>query len=167
MKKELELHLKDRFPTFFVDLYGDMRKTCMAWGCTHGDGWFGILCEMCEKIDAICQANPEFYKTFKFDQIKEKFGTLRVYSSGGNREIYDVIDKAEAESAKTCEECGTTEGNITTKGGWIRTLCDPCRDRINEEFKKEREARLKDKEVLTPYELMFGKKPQEAAVKVE
>jgi hypothetical protein len=127
MKKELELFLSDKYPRMFRDYGGDPRHTCMAWGMSHGDGWFGILCKMCENIQKVLDKNPELVEGFKFAQIKEKFGTLRVYVDGGNKEIWDIIDQAERQSGLTCEECGTTEGNITTKGGWIRTLCDPCR----------------------------------------
>jgi hypothetical protein len=96
----------------------------MAWGCEHGDGWFGILEKACKKIAKLDNG------TFKFDQIKEKFGELRLYYSGGNQEIGKIINEAESESLKTCEHCGTKR-NVTTEGAaWILTLCKKCRSRI-------------------------------------
>lgn len=122
MNKKLEKLLMDEFPTFFKDMYGDPMVTCMAWGCAHGDGWFAILHNACKKI-----AKLDKKKDFKFEQIKEKFGGLNLYHSGGNRAIWDVINKAEAESYKTCEHCGTRR-NVTTEGpGWILTLCKQCK----------------------------------------
>lgn len=127
MRKELELHLVDRFPDMFRDYGGDPKLTCMAWGLTCGDGWFGILCEMCVELDAYLSAHSELKKDFCFLQIKEKFGLARIYARGTDQAISDIIHQSELHSAKVCEECGTQEDNVTTQGGWIRTLCDPCR----------------------------------------
>lgn len=57
-------------------------------------------------------------------QVKEKFGGLRFYIGSGTSEIFDRIDKAEAESQITCENCG--EPGHERGGGWIKTLCDNC-----------------------------------------
>lgn len=66
-----------------------------------------------------------------FTQIKEKYGTLRVYHNGGDEFCQGVIDMAESMSSVTCEDCGVP-GKVRD-GGWIRTLCDDC-----EEGKKTR-----------------------------
>ena len=65
-------------------------------------------------------------------QVKEKFGTLRFYVSGGEIPDADVsirtdalIEMAERLSATTCEECGSP-GRLT-RGGWISCKCDACR----------------------------------------
>jgi hypothetical protein len=55
-------------------------------------------------------------------QVKEKFGTLRFYYSGGDDEISGMVRMAEAMSSVTCEECGTP--GKQRGGGWVRTLCD-------------------------------------------
>jgi hypothetical protein len=56
------------------------------------------------------------------DQVKEKFGTLRFYYTGGDDYISGLVSLAESVSGITCEECGDAgEGR---NGGWIRTLCD-------------------------------------------
>jgi hypothetical protein len=59
-----------------------------------------------------------------FTQIKEKFGTLRVYSTGGDEFCSGVISMAQVMSSITCEECGMP-GKVR-RGGWIITLCDTC-----------------------------------------
>lgn len=43
------------------------------------------------------------------------------------RPAEDIIDEAEIESSKTCEDCGSKEG-VTSEGSWIRTLCANCRN---------------------------------------
>jgi len=60
-------------------------------------------------------------------QVKEKFGGLRFYMTCANDEIFNLIEKAETLSYKTCEECGKPgeERNV----GWIHTLCDYCHEK--------------------------------------
>ena len=55
------------------------------------------------------------------DQVKEKFGTLRFYYSGGDDYISGLVSMAESMSAVTCEECGNPGKQVG--GGWITTLC--------------------------------------------
>ena len=67
------------------------------------------------------------YEPVKFDQVKEKFGGLRVYFSGGDDYIEGLVSMAESFSYKICEVCG--ERGKPNKGGWIVTLCDKCRNK--------------------------------------
>lgn len=57
----------------------------------------------------------------RFVQIKEKFGTLRMYYDGGDEVTAAVTSFAEMMSAYTCEVCGC-KGEVT-RVGWHRTLC--------------------------------------------
>ncbi len=122
MNKELEKKLMDAYPKFFEDMYGDPMSTCMAWGCAHGDGWYSILENACKELAKVAPDN------FKFAQIKEKFGELRLYTLYGNAATNKIVGEAEKESLHTCEHCGT-KGNVTTEGSWIQTLCDECRNK--------------------------------------
>jgi hypothetical protein len=55
-------------------------------------------------------------------QVKEKFGTLNFYYSGGDDIVSGIVRMAESMSAVMCEKCGNP-GNISNYG-WIRTLCE-------------------------------------------
>jgi hypothetical protein len=122
MNKELTEKLATKYPKLFRDLGGDPRQTCMTWGICCGDGWFNILETLCEGIQL---ANPP--EDFCFNQIKEKFGGLRVYASPYIESIEAMISAAETASYKTCENCGSTT-DVTVGGErWIRTLCKDCR----------------------------------------
>lgn len=122
MKKELQLQLQREFPNMFVDLWGDPRTTCMAWGCCVGDGWYDLIYKLCSDIKTL---NPP--ENFKWTQIKEKFGGLRAYWVGATTPISQLVDEAERDSYTICEDCGSKE-NVTSEGGWIRTLCKKCRE---------------------------------------
>ena len=131
MKQELDELLCQRYPKIFVDRHGDMKQTLMCWGFECGDGWFNIIDRLCSNIQHHvdwAQLQKEKYGRGEgctqvvAVQIKEKFGTLRFYTNGGDEQIYGMIRMAESMSAVTCEECGAP--GTTRSGGWVRTLCD-------------------------------------------
>jgi hypothetical protein len=67
---------------------------------------------------------PDAIPQVTLDQVKEKFGTLRFYYSGGDEYINGLVSMAESMSAITCETCG--KPGTQTSGGWIKTICEPC-----------------------------------------
>jgi len=60
--------------------------------------------------------------SFKFSQIKEKYGSLCLYCIS-TPSIIDILENA---SHTICEECGSTREIGNTSGGWIKTLCKEC-----------------------------------------
>jgi hypothetical protein len=136
--------LYEKYPELFSNKNKDIRSSCMTWGCECGLGWYDILSSLCwmlnkheenisERIairNKYQKPNDESdlnYESVKFDQIKEKFGGLRIYHSGGDDYIDGLIGMAESFSYKICEVCG--ERGKPNKGGWIVTLCDKCRNK--------------------------------------
>jgi hypothetical protein len=75
------------------------------------------------------RAVPESIPQVTLDQVKEKFGTLRFYYSGGDDYISGMVSLAESMTGVTCEECG----NIGERrgGGWVHTYCTPCEEARN------------------------------------
>ncbi|MCK9597110.1 hypothetical protein M0R19_08055 [Candidatus Pacearchaeota archaeon] len=86
-----------------------------------GDGWISIIEEAIEKLE---KADPEIV----IEQVKEKFGELRIYIESVNEEtreiIRSIINEAEIKANKTCECCGKP-GKLR-QSGWWKTLCDDC-----------------------------------------
>ena len=81
---------------------------------------------------------PESIPQVTLDQVKEKFGTLRFYYSGGDDVIDGMVQLAESMSGVTCEECG----NVGERrgGGWVHTYCEPCeelRNKKREEYENQ------------------------------
>lgn len=120
MSPELEIALVREFPDIFRDHGKSPEETCMAWGCEHSDGWHGIIRGLCRAISWHIK-HSEKPIDFKFTQVKEKFGTLRVYEMGADEFIDGAIGMAEEMSAVTCEVTGAP-GEMCRKGGWYRTL---------------------------------------------
>ena len=135
MKPDLQDRLYKDFPEEFREKDLPEQQTCMCWGCDCGDGWEPILRRMLEKLKG---------KGCTLQQVKEKFGTLRVYWSAKAdipKEDWDFISKvvgdAEDESAKTCEFCG--KPGKQRPGGWIRTLCDECDTETGREAQRKKQ----------------------------
>ena len=74
-----------------------------------------------ELIDQPLREIPELVPQVTLDQVKEKFGTLRFYYTGGDDYIGGLVSMAESMSGVTCEECG--KPGTQTSGGWIKTVC--------------------------------------------
>ena len=81
---------------------------------------------------------PDAVPQVTLDQIKEKFGTLRFYYTGGDDYISGLVSMAESMSAITCEECGNP--GEQTQDGWIKTICKPCEIKREEQYYKEKET---------------------------
>jgi hypothetical protein len=69
-------------------------------------------------------------------QVKEKFGTIRFYYSGGDDYISGLESFMDYMSGQTCESCGKP-GKLRG-GGWILCECDDCA-RGKPTLKEERE----------------------------
>ena len=77
---------------------------------------------LAETIAGDFRTVPDSIPQVTLDQVKEKFGTLRFYYSGGDDEISGMVRMAESMSGVTCETCGNP--GQQRGGGWIHTLCD-------------------------------------------
>lgn len=138
--EEFTKRMEEQYPKMFFAPYG---------GFEIGKGWYHIIELLCEHIQTHIDWNnargeryPELsYKPIeqvKVEQIKEKFGGLRFYYSGGNDIIAGMITMAEAWAEHTCETCGDI--GKRRSGGWIRTLCD--------KHEEERQAQIKEHKAL-------------------
>ena len=137
MREELDKQLCEKYPKIFVNRNGDMTETCMYWGFSCGDGWYDLIDTLCENIQSYIDNNSSETRVISqvvAEQVKEKFGTLRFYTSGGDRLIDGMIWFAESMSGRICETCGNS-GKLRNSG-WLVTLCD--------EHQTERENRFKE-----------------------
>lgn len=134
MREELENKLYEKYAEVLID---DGVKCHLD----IGDGWYNLICAICDGV-LTNKDNQESrakyltkngrenevkeYTPVKAVQIKEKFGGLRFYVSGGDEFDRGVIFTAENLSRRTCETCG--DKGKTRDGGWMITLCDKHED---------------------------------------
>ena len=136
MRQELDAQLCEKYPKMMVNRNKSMMETTMCWGFECGDGWFKILDSLMSNIQHYTDWNNDNfakgYKQYKqvpqvtLDQVKEKFGTLRFYYTGGDAYISGMVSLAESLTAVTCESCGNV--GKTRGGGWVHTYCEPCEE---------------------------------------
>jgi len=125
MKKELDEQLCQKYPLIFANRHRPMNETAMCWGFDCGDGWFNILDQLCLNIQYYIEwknKKETVVEQVVADQVKEKFGTLRFYYSGGDEHIAGMVAMAESMSSVTCEDCG--KPGRSRGFGWITTVCD-------------------------------------------
>jgi len=121
-KKEFEEKLIKDFPGLYADMYGDASKTCMAWGVEIGPGWYDLVYDLSAKLNAIIQTFPkEYAQNFRFSQIKEKLGGLRIHMTKTSPEMRELIHKAESDSYHICHRCG--QPGKLVKASWLYTSC--------------------------------------------
>lgn len=91
------------------------------------EGWYDLLFEAGERIESIC----DFYNiknTFKATQVKEKFGSLRIYYEEENipsfisKQVSKIIEDIEIRSINICEICGK-EGNVEIIKKYSQVRC--------------------------------------------
>jgi uncharacterized protein with HEPN domain len=122
------LELLERYPS----LYREARTTPSNKACRLaidgfciGDGWYGIV----DRLSAKLSVDPNLHVW----QIKEKYGSLRVYFCDQDtpsdlrldKATEAVLDKATRESIRTCEICGKP-GTLTKRRNWVSVRCKPC-----------------------------------------
>ena len=97
-------------------------------------GWHNLIVDMSSEIIAyLRQQNFDPY-LFHIDQLKEKFGSIRLYYSlhyadhSDDEGIDDIIEKYEEISEHTCCICGG-EATLMSRG-WICPYCQTCADNL-------------------------------------
>lgn len=122
---EPEIGVKKGDP--ILEFYGDI------WA-----GWSDILLCWAEKVKPIFDQMPkETQDAFYIEQLKEKYGDMRLYTphlKAPFDKINDYTTMAEHLSTFTCLHCGhlTKSSNgkklfiWSTRGGWISLYCKKC-----------------------------------------
>jgi len=133
MKPELDEALCQKYPKIFKHRNGSIKETCMAWGFECGDGWYDIIDILCHEIQHHIDWKGKDLSEYEreslqvvADQVKEKYGTLRFYYSGGDEIVEGLVSMAESMTHRTCEDCGCPGEQTHT--GWVKTLCEKCKD---------------------------------------
>lgn len=134
--------LKRRYPEQFEDLPYYM--------ISIDPGWFEPIEAACRRVDALL--TPKERALFRWRQIKEKFGGLRMYWNEGGvyldfigpdslanivveparpllsaqtrERIARIVAQAAKQAATRCQVCGAPGRLRRRKSGWLVTACD-------------------------------------------
>ena len=108
-----------KYPKLFARVGLPSSKSCMAFGMQINEGWYPLIIELSDILS-------KEYPDVEYRQIKEKFGTLRVYLSNyPDDKIHDLLYEFDKKSSTICESCGKA-GNTKSVDGWYVTICPNC-----------------------------------------
>jgi hypothetical protein len=126
-----ERSLIQRWPDWF-DLKGNPHDTLMCFGFQHGDGWYGLVWQLCEELEPLVhelnmglQSSGERFRVL---EVKQKMGALRFYISHHTERIDAAIEATCLRSLQICEVCSRLIRTVELRdhSGWLVTLCDDC-----------------------------------------
>jgi hypothetical protein len=126
--EEFSKRMEATYPKMFAQPYG---------GFAVSTGWWPIIENLCANIQSHIDwriKQGQNIAQVEVNQIKEKFGGLRFYYSGGDDEVSGMVRMAESWASVACEECGAF--GKRRSGGWVRTLCDHHEEERQEQMKK-------------------------------
>ena len=93
----------------FEDLYNNFEDIfCPSfWGFEIGPGWFEIIADFVIKLDYHLRRNPNMIREkYIIMQVKEKFGSLRIYLHSSDFYLNSLIAETEKQAANSCTICG-------------------------------------------------------------
>lgn len=87
------------------------------------EGWQVLFLLYCKNIRPLLLAT-NYLDKFYFTQVKEKYGTLRLYNGGYPNNFEHITSVYEGFSEYICQVCGKPSKFET--GGWIGYFCPQC-----------------------------------------
>lgn len=82
---EREKNIFEKYPKLFRRVSLPCTQTCMCWGLEIPFEWYDAIETLCENINSV---NPD---AIEFEQIKTKFGMIRIY--------YDFVNEVNNEES--------------------------------------------------------------------
>ena len=119
---------------FILNRYYDLLSffhfipTYIEWDVFKNDcpGWYKRFGkELLKRLRKQLIKDKMLYK-WRIMDIKEKYGTFRLYCNYGSRELYGIIDEYENKSEFICIDCGKDADVITSLYYWKCPYCNEC-----------------------------------------
>lgn len=123
MNENLEKKLMKKFPWFEAKNIWSGEKLNSPYYCECDDGWYNLIYNCCKDIEQLYKSKNADINTLRILQIKEKYGTLRIYLDNYIDGTDDIVTKYENLSSEICEVCGD-KGSLKLKNSWMKTLCE-------------------------------------------
>jgi hypothetical protein len=125
--KWIDTQILDRI--FILPTYNEWEAVEPGWKKAFGKEYLNELRTQLKKDGLL-------YK-FRIMQIKEKWGTFRLYFCNGSDKIHDIVNKYEHLSWNYCVKCGESSEVVST--GWTLPLCKKCADKSKVNYIKKEE----------------------------
>jgi hypothetical protein len=151
--EEYDKYMCEKYPIIFLERNWPMSKTCMCWGFDVGAGWYHLIDELCDRLDAI--RHKMGVATVAL-QVKEKYGALRFYhsvvpatevdsatsqkvSSDDVKKVSDIVhslvESYGRRSDRICEVCGKNYFHSKISAGhWVYAQCIDCFKKDHPDF---------------------------------
>ena len=94
------------------------------------DGWFRLFLMYCKAIRPALVEN-NYLDQFRFSQIKEKYGQMRLYDFGAPAGVRDYEWLYSGYSEFVCQRCGNFAKYRTVY--WVEQLCNECLNNIGKD----------------------------------
>lgn len=114
------------------------------------NGWkraFGKI--MLEEYREVLIRN-HYLNDFQWIEVKEKYGTLRLYSNDAPGEVLRLESKYDYISGFFCLSCGRINSPVLTDG-WVEPLCEDCYNKRTVKQRRWHEENCKGTFTYTPY----------------
>lgn len=105
----------------FIKLFPKLNKS------EYNKPFFSFVEKFRQRSYKCVKYNRVYPPSVKIDQIKEKFGGMRFYYSGGDKKIDGMVTFASYLASKTCEVSGE-KGALCIRGCWYKTLSENTRN---------------------------------------
>ena len=115
MDEKLQQQLYDKYPELFVEKDMGIHGSCMAWGIDCDQGWYFIIDQLCSWIQGNLEHNWHCYPKFRFTQIKEKYGTLRLYFTTECMSLEEYFKKCLEEYREHYYNCSVDSGKVVAE----------------------------------------------------
>ena len=132
MDESLEKSLTDRFSFYHIP---DENIDDLFCSFDFLNVWYTLIEDMSIDIRNLIESKYPDIEDFSISYMKEKYGTLRVFSYGCPDDVDYIISQAENDSEHICEQCGEPS-KLRMLGGWVYNRCDKCWSIIQEINKK-------------------------------
>lgn len=143
--KEQRKQLIDKYPylqprnLWTGEIADDYDYTYLVGEHSCPTGWERLFFLYCKNIEPLLA--KQHCSKFMFSDVKEKYGTLRMYDFGAPEDVHALCTVYECYSKYICQKCGARATVQTTD--WISSFCDKCIPNTLKKYSKALKYRKK------------------------
>lgn len=142
--------LVEKYPFIGIRSYNANLIEGTSWLDYIPDGWAKAFGErLAEDLNTALVKDGLTPTTFVIEEMKEKFGKLRVYSNGGDN-VEQIVDAYADISSVVCTRCGKLPVARLTKG-YVEPICKACYEAATgaEDYDKQADNSCKRRYICT------------------